>query len=193
MLIRHARPERLELDEGPADPPLDATGAAQAEALASWLVDEGLDALYTSPLRRARETAAPVAARLGLQPVVADGVAEWDRDASAYIPTEDLPRVAPDVWRAMTGGDWDALGIDLPAFLHRVATTLERIAADHRGQRVAVVCHGGVINAWAAQVLGLSRTLFFEPDYTSLSRFLVASSGQTSVRSLNEAAHLRPS
>ena len=190
LLIRHARPLRLELDEGPADPALDPVGVAQAEALAGWLADERLDALYTSPLRRARETAAPVAERLGLVSTVADGVAEWDRDASSYIPTEELPVAAPEVWAAMTGGDWEALGIDLPAFLHRVTTTLDGIAADHRGQRVAVVCHGGVINAWAARVLGLDRTLFFEPDYTSCSRFLVSSAGQRSVRSLNETAHL---
>ena len=190
LLIRHGRPERLELDEGPADPPLDAAGRDQAAALAGWLADEGLHALYASPLRRARETAAPVAERLGLPATVADGVAEWDRDASAYIPTEELPEAAPEVWAAMTGGDWEALGIDLPAFLHRVATTLEGIAAAHRGQKVAVVCHGGVINAWAARTLGIERTLFFEPDYTSCSRFLVSSAGQCSIRSLNETAHL---
>jgi probable phosphoglycerate mutase len=53
------------------------------------------------------------------------------------------------------------------------------------------VCHGGVINAWAAHLLGLPRVLFFSPHYTSLNRFVAASSGQRSVVSLNETGHLR--
>ena len=54
-----------------------------------------------------------------------------------------------------------------------------------------MVCHGGVINTWAAHVLGLETTLFFEPVYTSISRFLASASGERSLASLNEAAHLR--
>ena len=47
------------------------------------------------------------------------------------------------------------------------------------------------MNAWAAHVLGLEPTLFFQPAYTSVSRFLAAGSGERSVLSLNETAHLR--
>jgi probable phosphoglycerate mutase len=48
-----------------------------------------------------------------------------------------------------------------------------------------------VINAWAAHVLGMTRALFFQPDYTSVNRFLCASGGERSVLTLNETAHLR--
>ncbi len=61
----------------------------------------------------------------------------------------------------------------------------------HPGQRVAVFCHGGVINVWTAQVLKMPPRLFFEPDYTSIHRFMCARSGQRNVVSLNERAHLR--
>ena len=54
-----------------------------------------------------------------------------------------------------------------------------------------MVCHGGVINAWAAEVLGIEPRLFFDPTYTSINRFVAARSGERSLVSLNEAAHLR--
>ena len=52
-------------------------------------------------------------------------------------------------------------------------------------------CHGGVINVWTAHVLSMTPRLFFEPDYTSIHRFMCARSGQRNVVSLNERAHLR--
>ena len=68
---------------------------------------------------------------------------------------------------------------------------VERIVAAHPRQRVAVVCHGGVINVYAGHVLGIDDPLFFLPTYTSISRVLAASTGERSIASLNEAAHLR--
>jgi probable phosphoglycerate mutase len=54
------------------------------------------------------------------------------------------------------------------------------------------VCHGGVINSWAGHVLGVREPFFFfDPGYTSVNRFLAAGSGERSVVSLNETAHLR--
>ena len=191
VLVRHARPERVELVDGRADPALDRVGRRQAAAVAAALAVEEVDAVVSSPLLRARQTAEPIAAALGREVEIVDGVAEWDRDASSYIPVEELRRSHPEMWAALTTGDWDALGIDLPAFVDRVVTALEGVATSNPGRRVAVVCHGGVINAWSAHVLGVARTLFFEPEYTSISRFLVARDGRCSLQSLNEAAHLR--
>jgi 2,3-bisphosphoglycerate-dependent phosphoglycerate mutase len=63
----------------------------QARHLAEYLAAEApLDALYTSPLNRARQTAAPVAEHFGLDVVVDDGVAEWDRHSNDYVPIEEL-------------------------------------------------------------------------------------------------------
>lgn len=190
ILVRHALPVRLEAVDGPADPPLAELGWRQAEALATALRTDGLDALYTSPLRRARETAEPLAASTGLTPEVVDGVAEWDRDASAYVPMEQLRRERPDVIADMAAGRWEALGIDMEAFVARVERALTSIAERHRGERVAVVCHGGVINVFLAGVLGLQRRLFFEPAYTSLSRVAVGAMG-SGILSINESQHLR--
>ncbi|MEZ5142802.1 MAG: histidine phosphatase family protein [Acidimicrobiales bacterium] len=192
LLIRHARPERIEVAEGPVDPDLDRTGRRQAEALASWLADERhLDALYTSPLARARQTAAPLARAQGLEPVVEDEVAEWDRDAHAYIPIEELRATNHPWWRAMATGDWAALGVDPVAFVARVVAALDGVAARHPSAKVAVVCHGGVINAYLGAVLGIERVLWFDPGYTSVSRVFVSREGVRSVGTVNEIAHLR--
>ncbi len=191
VLIRHALPIRLDAVSGPADPPLDELGQSQARALAEDLGPTHLDALYTSPLLRARETAQPIEALTGLEAGVVDGVAEWDRHATSYVPIEQLRTEAPEVWRALASGDLAALGIDVDAFVARVVEAMTEIAAAHAGQRVGVVCHGGVINVYLSQVLGLDRLLFFPPSYTSVSRVAISDDGRTGLLSLNETGHLR--
>jgi probable phosphoglycerate mutase len=191
ILIRHALPIRVENPDGtPADPRLADEGRAQVERLVRWLEPERIDALYSSPLRRAHETAEPLARARGLELAIEPGVAEFDRDASEYVPLEELKRTDYARWREMVQGAMVA-AVDIEAFRYEVVTSLERIAKEHSGQRVVVVCHGGVVNAWTAHVLGLPHALFFEPDYTSLHRFLCAGTGERSVVSLNETAHLR--
>jgi probable phosphoglycerate mutase len=101
---------------------------------------------------------------------------------------EELKRTDYAAWQAFVQGGYDA---DISEFSHSVVTTLERVVAENRGKRVAVFCHGGVVNVWTAHVLGMEARLFFEPVYTSLHRYLCASTGQRNILSLNETAHLR--
>jgi probable phosphoglycerate mutase len=68
---------------------------------------------------------------------------------------------------------------------------VDRLCAAHPAQRIALVCHGGVINVIVSSVLGLGAQMLFLPGYTSVSRVLVASSGPRSLASLNELGHLR--
>jgi probable phosphoglycerate mutase len=185
LLIRHALPVRI--DEGPgagpADPALAELGRAQADAVAEWLADEEVDAIWCSPMRRARETAAPIAARLGLEVVVEDGIAEYDRESASYIPVEELKAANDPRWYEVPEHPEHFRGV--------VVEAVERIVEAHPRQRVAVVCHGGVINVYTGHVLGLDDPLFFLPGYTSISRVLAASSGERSISTLNETAHLR--
>jgi 2,3-bisphosphoglycerate-dependent phosphoglycerate mutase len=190
VLIRHALPVRLKVDEGPADPPLSEEGVAQAKAMADVFPAGSLDALYTSPLLRARQTAAPLEANTGLTAEVVDGVAEWDRDANAYIPIEQLRQESPEAWAALSSGELHRLGIDVDGFLGRVNGALDAIATAHPGERVGVVCHGGVINVYLAGVLQLPRLLFFQPGYTSLSRVAITRDGRRGILSINETQHL---
>lgn len=191
ILIRHALPLRVEATDGPADPPLAPLGITQADALAGIVEPSEYDALYVSPLLRARQTADPLAERTGLAPTIADGLAEWDRHSRAYVPLEELRSEAPEVLEAMALGQWNELGIDMDAFVARVNDTVDTITSSHPGQRVAAVCHGGVINAYLSRVLNLASPLFFEPAYTSVSRVRVSRTGGRGVLSINETGHLR--
>lgn len=191
LLIRHALPVRRELTDGPADPELSTAGRAQADHLAGYLADEPLAALYASPLRRAIETAEPVAASQQIPIRIVDGVAEWDRHATEYVPVEELKAADDPRWRALLQGEWDAEE-SRDQFRDRVVSTIEELIAAHRGERIAVVCHGGVINAYLAHVLGIDDHVgFFYPNYTSIHRVAAASSGERSVVTINETSHLR--
>lgn len=190
VLVRHGRPKRVVVNEGRADPGLDETGARQAEALADYLSQEPLDAIWTSPMVRARETAAPLSARLGLTPLVHDGIAEWDRDSSEYITVEEMKWTNDPRWLALQTGQW-AGGLDPHAFQAEVVVAVEEIVREHPGQHVAVVCHGGVIGAYLAHILEVPRPGgFFYPAYTSISRVMASSNGQRTITSLNEITHL---
>ena len=192
ILIRHALPIRRVVAEGAADPELSADGLVQSRHLASYLGDEPIHAIYTSPLRRAVQTAAPLAERLGLTPTIVDGVAEYDRMSSTYIPVEELKATNDPRWQQMLADTWDDRDETRTEFADRVQSAIESIVVDHPGQNVAVVCHGGVINAFLARVLGIEDSAgFFYPNYTSVHRVAAARSGQRQIITVNETAHLR--
>lgn len=187
VLVRHARPEQVAGIDGGADPALTEIGHRQARAVAAWLGGERIDALYTSPMVRARETAAPLERVLGRSAGVVDAVREFDAAHHSYTPTEVM-RQDKEAWRRYLE---EEASVDRSEWAGEVMGALDEIVAAHRGETVVVVCHGGVINVFAAAVLGIEPGLFFNPDYTSVNRFLAASSGERSIRSLNETAHLR--
>ena len=185
ILVRHGLPERR---DDTADPPLCDEGFDQARRVAAWLAHEAIDAVYASTMLRAQQTAEPFAAQAGHGVTGHEGIVEFDRDSGTYIPMEVLKRENYAAWLRMANGEH---AIDVATFQATVVAALEEIVQAHAGQRVAVFCHGGVINVWTAHVLGMTPRLFFEPDYTSIHRFMCARSGQRNVLSLNERAHLR--
>jgi broad specificity phosphatase PhoE len=193
--VRHAEPVRTVATEGPADPPLTELGRRQADAAAKWLAEERFDAIWTSPMRRARETAEMIASPHGLEIAVEDGIAEYDRQSEFYIPVEELKTSTdPELiehWRALAEDRLEDVVEDAATFRPRVAQALDRIIAAHPGQRVLAVCHGGVINVALAEVLGLSRSLWFEPAYASIHRVAASRAGIRTLISLNETGHLR--
>jgi 2,3-bisphosphoglycerate-dependent phosphoglycerate mutase len=194
LLIRHALPVRRELLEGPADPELSEDGHAQAELLAEYLSSEHLDAVYASPMQRAQQTARPLAVTRGVEIVTSAGIAEWDQNSPEYIPVEELKAAGGPRWQALLDGTW-ASDESEDDFRRRTLEAIEQIIADHGGQRVAVVCHGGVINGYLSHVLGIGGFTrgFFYPNYTSIHRVAAAGSGERSVITINETSHLRGS
>lgn len=189
ILVRHGLPLRVELEQGRADPALSESGHHQARQVADWLTREPIDAIYTSPMRRAVETAAPLAQRRTMQPILREDLAEYDRAASHYIPMEQLKAEDYAAWKAFVDGGYGD-DYDIEPFQRRVAAGMEAIIDAHRGKRVAVFCHGGVVNVWASTVLGMAPRLFVDVAYASISRFLCASTGERNLKSLNETQHL---
>ncbi len=131
LIIRHGLPVRRELTSGAADPELSEDGRAQAEHLARYLEAERIDAVYASPLTRARETAVPLATGKSLEVVISDGIAEFDQHSSEYVPVEELKAANDPRWQAMLDGDW---GIDESEedFRTRVVESIEGIIARSR-------------------------------------------------------------
>lgn len=193
LLIRHGLPVRVQDADGPADPVLSDDGWWQADALAAWLAHEHLDAIWTSPMQRARQTAQPLERATGLQAVVDDDLAEFDAASRDYIPIEELKAEGDPRWQEMVDGTWvPEGGTTREEFRSACVPAVERVIEANPSRRVAVVCHGGVINAYLAEVLGIDDDLFFEPAYTSISRVMASSRGHRTLLSLNETAHLRP-
>ena len=192
VFVRHGLPLRIELETGIADPELAAEGHEQAAKMAAYLGVEDVEAVYVSPLRRALETASPLCKVLGLEAVVSEGVAEFDRNSREYVPVEELRATNDPRWEKLLRGEWDGIDEEPSTFKARVVASVEKIIDQHPGGRVVVVCHGGVINQYLAHVLGIETHVgFFYPKYTSIHRVMAARSGQRSIVSINEASHLR--
>ncbi len=197
LLIRHALPVRRELDDGVADPELSETGHTQARHLAEYLRSEPLDAVYASPLRRAQQTAAPVAEAQGVEVRTVDGVAEWDRNSNEYVPVEELKAANDPRWQSMLRGEWNVHEETPEEFRRRVVGSVEELIAAHGGHRIAIVCHGGVINGYLTHILGLDNAVngfqqgFFYPNYTSIHRVAAARTGERSIVTINETSFLR--
>jgi broad specificity phosphatase PhoE len=198
LLVRHALPVSVDntATGEAADPVLSDLGWRQSRSLADWLAGalpggpsaEPIDAVYASTRARARQTAEPLAERLGQELRIEPGLDEYDYGEPEYVPIEELKETGDPRWHELVSED----AIPAPeAFMAQVVTGVDRIIAAHPGQRVVAFCHGGTICAYMAHLLGLDRVLFFEAMYTSVNRVLAASTGERSLVSLNETAHLR--
>ncbi len=133
--------------------------------------------MQSTPVRCAApdETAEAVAARHSIDVQTCDGVAEFDRLSTDYIPTEELKAANDPRYHAMINGEWDTDEETSDEFRARVVETIEELIDTHPAQCIAVVCHGGVINGYFGHVLGLTgRRGFFYPNYTSINRIAAA-------------------
>ncbi|QYB01022.1 histidine phosphatase family protein [Rhodococcus sp. USK10] len=191
LLIRHALPELVTTSSGRADPALTEEGHAQAKRLPAALAPYRIARIVSSPQRRALETAAPVAEALNLPVTEYVGLAEYDYDLDHYIPFHEAEARAPEAYARIRAGEFPK-SVDADAFRTRVFDSLGRIV-DESGHEdtVAVFAHGGVINVFLQELLGLDRPLVFPIEYVSVTRVLVSRSGERRVASVNETGHVR--
>jgi len=133
---------------GSLDSALTERGRSQAERVADHLARTRADAsaLYASPLARARDTARPIAERLGLAPRIEDDLREYDLGAWEGISYAELAREHRLFERMRADPDWQPGGGESARQVaERLAGRLAAIAARHAGERVIVVSHGGAL------------------------------------------------
>lgn len=186
ILLRHGCPA----EHGPAvpDPPLGELGRRQAEAVAQYLAGEHVEAVYSSVLARAHDTAL-IVGDLQDRPVrVLSGL----REITVY--RDDLADEL--IWRAAAArfaeqGRWETFPLRCAerGFRQRVGDTMAKIAAQHTRGPIVISCHNGVINAVLAELLGLVRDYFVRPAHASITRIRYRA-GRWTLHTLNETAHL---
>ncbi|MEU7630046.1 histidine phosphatase family protein [Nocardia sp. NPDC049220] len=190
ILVRHAQPVRMLTSEGPADPELAPVGLEQADRVPAVLSHHRISRVLSSPQRRARETAAPTAAKLGLEVEIVADLAEYDRDLPAYIPIEDAKVEFREAYDRIKAGYLPSQ-IDGEAFKTRVLDTITEIAAvTDPADTVVAFAHGGVVNVLLQDVLGLERPLTFPIDYCSITRILFSRTGRRTAATVNENGHV---
>jgi len=191
VLVRHALPVRVDAtaDGAPADPGLADLGRTQAGRVVDALRLDEVEAVYASPAARALQTAAPLAAALGLQVKVEPGLAEFDAGHTSYVPVEELKAAGDPRFDALRLGE--LVGVDTGAFLAVVVAAVERVVAAHPGGRAVLFSHSGTINAYTGHVVGGQRPLWIAPAYASITRIGAARDGRRGLVSVNETGHVR--
>ena len=149
LVARHGETEwnRLGRWQGHADPPLNDTGRAQAEALAAQLGGDGVTAIYSSDLKRASETAHIVGDRLGLAVTEDPALREIDVGSWSGLTRDEVREQFPDGFARWLAGEIGHDGETREELGARVIPAVESIARAHQGELVLVVTHGGAIRA----------------------------------------------
>jgi probable phosphoglycerate mutase len=188
--------ESFDLVDGHGDPHLHPDGVVQAEQMAERLVSSGepIAAIYVTKLTRTRQTAAPLAARLGLEPIVDPDLHEvflgdWEGGEFRRRIADSDP-IALEMYARQR---WDVIPNGEPAadFEERVRRGIERIAAAHPDQVVLAVVHGGVIGQAMNIAAGASGFGFNGAANASITH-LVVEPTRWVVRCYNDTSHLWP-
>ena len=193
LLIRHGLTDPREWRD---DPPLNDIGLEQASVLAAYLTSrKKLGGIVSSPLLRCRQTAGAIAEAQGLEVEVDDRLHEIE----SYVPEGQTLRevLGDDEWEAMqslilTDRRWDARGkwFESGASIRgRAVAAVDAAIGRFSEQRIAIVTHGPVINAYLAEV---TRSAFDMVTTTSLTGVSTvwAIEGRRMVRAMNSTAHL---
>jgi len=200
LLIRHAQQD-ADFEKAPIseimNPPLSEQGRRQASLLGEALSTLKVDAVFASPLKRAMETAQAVARHHRLDLDIVDDLREVEifRD----LPGEKTAKEALGMdlleavrQRMLNERSWDVYPYSESSFdfKKRAINAVETAIARNPGERIVIVTHGGVINAYAGYIIATAVDMFFRPAHTSVNT-IVAGGGRRVLRSLNDAHHLR--
>jgi 2,3-bisphosphoglycerate-dependent phosphoglycerate mutase len=177
------------------NPPLSEKGREQAALLAKRLLVMDLEpfAVYSSPLRRAAETAEAFAHEIGAEVNFDDELVEAHIGGWEGKPFEEIIESDPGIvqhirhqraiWHRAPGAEQG------DRFRIRVREAVEGHLSRHPSENLLLFAHGGVINAFVGDVLGLGQEMFFLPENTSLNSIDIEADTR-SVRFLNDVLHL---
>ncbi len=199
LLIRHAQqridPHGIAADW--VDPPLTEHGRLQAKLLADSLSTLRIDAVFSSPLQRSIETARPLAEAHRLEIQVMPDLREVEvfRDVPPDQTVRDF--LGEDLLNAVrqrmiNERNWDVYPYSEGSyeFKKRCINAIEAAIARNIGERIAIVSHGGVINAYCGHIIATPFDMFFRPAHASVS-IVAAGGGRRIIRLLNDIHHLR--
>ncbi|WP_028800839.1 bifunctional RNase H/acid phosphatase [Streptomyces sp. 142MFCol3.1] len=201
VLLRHGEtlltPQKRFSGSGGTDPSLSDVGREQAERVAAALAARGtVQAIVASPLTRTRETAAVVAARLGLDVVIEDGLRETDFGAWEGLTFGEVRERYPDdlnAWLASPKAEPTGGGESFAATARRMAATRDKLIASYAGRTVLLVSHVTPIKTLVRLALGAPPESLFRMELSAASLSAVAyyADGNASVRLFNDTSHLR--
>ncbi|MFF3410702.1 bifunctional RNase H/acid phosphatase [Streptomyces sp. NPDC002742] len=201
VLLRHGEtpltPQKRFSGSGGSDPSLSDVGREQAERVAAALAARGtIQAVVASPLARTRQTAGAVAARLGLDVVIEDGLRETDFGAWEGLTFGEVRERHPDdlnAWLASPDAEPTGGGESFAATAHRMAATRDKLIASYAGRTVLLVTHVTPIKTLVRLALGAPPESLFRMELSAASLSAVAyyADGNASVRLFNDTSHLR--
>ena len=196
-LVRHGETatNRARLIQGWNSEPLNTLGRWQAECAGARLAQIGLRALYASPLDRARETATIIGRAVGLEPVLVEGLREMDTGlVSGLHSAQFIVRYPRLMWAWLRDDSALAFpdGEILTDFYARASRTVGELVAEHSGQAIAVVAHGGVISGYLSLLLqgrGSNR-IAWKLRNGAICHVQWAANGPPQLLALNDTSHL---
>lgn len=201
VLLRHGEtpltPQKRFSGSGGTDPSLSDVGREQAERVAAALARRGtVQHILASPLARTRETAAAVAARLGLEVTVEHGLIETDFGAWEGLTFGEVRERHPEdlnAWLADPEAEPTGGGESFAATATRIAATRDRLVAEYAGRTVLLVTHVTPIKTFVRLALGAPPESLFRMELSAASLSAVAyyADGNASVRLFNDTSHLR--
>jgi len=198
LLIRHGEQVRdMQTAADFRDPPLSDRGRQQAKALGASLAGVHFDAVFCSNLQRAHDTAHAITEHHKLEPKVIEDLREHEvfRDLPDDKPLVEI--MSRELLRALQSrliseqtADAYPYSEGSAEFRKRVVNAVEQAIWTQRAERIAIVCHAGVINAYVSHVVKSPYDFIFGPDHTSVS-VIVAMDNRRMVLRLNDSHHLR--
>lgn len=197
LLIRHGQTAaNVEgVFRGRLDLELDDIGRKQAEALAEEVARRAASVLYTSPMKRAVQTAEPIAQLLGVDAVVSEAFIDVDFGEWQGMHHKEVGEKWPEIyatWSVRPGDITFPGGENLEQVCRRVAAGIEQLVRRHPGATVAVVSHRVPCRVLLCHVLGLSVNCFWNimQDTACLNAFHTSERGWV-IDVINDTCHLR--